>query len=421
MANDHNGCSRIFADWEGGNWCLLLPAPSSLGGTSTTAHATTDTEKNGERELTMAKPSEAKEDKEENMEEAILATKHDAGKKERRGTGKEQEEEVMHGIHPKTGAGSNHKNNNNVSTTVVKKKQKDTIENNTINDEDVHVAKKQQDDDDDDQKQKKKKKQTKEQRQQQGGGGSKRIAKRQEHHDDDRDTKKRKKKKKNNTTFRTTPTGVASTIAAMFGTVKDDDDINCTEAAAPVPLPAQQQHQQEQQQSELSLDDYIKTTHNKDQGVISPNDVLQMKGAAAQQTQHPGNIYFYSLCEEHFQEWYKYDKLVDQYGKKATYMENKNRVCVQIVRKFYAQPGGGIFRGFNLQPMPKQKVMEKVRARLRQIKKPKVVLPSFVGTNDVVFCSGATNHLFIGNAKLRSLLDDYEERYWYVQNETVTS
>ena len=145
----------------------MLPAPSSLGGTSATAHATTDTEKNGEREITMVKPSEAKEDKVENMEEAILATKHDAGKKERRGTGKEQEEEVMHGIHPRTGTGSNHKNHND-STTVVKKKQKDTTENNTINDEDVHVAKKQQDDDDDDQKQKKKKKQTKEQRQQQG-------------------------------------------------------------------------------------------------------------------------------------------------------------------------------------------------------------------------------------------------------------
>jgi hypothetical protein len=155
------------------------------------------------------------------------------------------------------------------------------------------------------------------------------------------------------------------------------------------------------------------TNKNKKASVIeiSENDVLTLRGAAAQQTQHPGNLFFYSLCEDRFNEYDKILTCTDRSNKLYEIQKKSRRIiCEDIVDTVINQPG--CFRMWNGSLMSTNQATTKTQERMRQIGKPKLVPPSNVSDNDVVFCAGATNHLFLGNAKLRSLMDEYETQYW---------
>jgi len=141
------------------------------------------------------------------------------------------------------------------------------------------------------------------------------------------------------------------------------------------------------------------------------NDVLSMKGAAAQQTQHPGNLFFNSLCEEQFPHYDSYSLQLEKNPKESRIEKLRRQILLDIIQAVKDQPGGACFRYPNGRMMQKCDVLRKAQDRMRQIKKPKLVPPSFVGPNDVVFAPGSTSHLFTGNAKLRSLLDEYEQGY----------
>lgn len=134
----------------------------------------------------------------------------------------------------------------------------------------------------------------------------------------------------------------------------------------------------------------------------SPMDVLTLKGAAAQQTTHPGNLFYYKLCEERFAEYDALDPV--------NMSDRRREICKDIV--FQVQQNGGIFRDLKGKPMKSTLTISKTQNRMRQIKRPKQVPPPKVGENDVVFKSGAANHLFPGNAKWRALVDNYHERYF---------
>ncbi|CAJ1962695.1 unnamed protein product [Cylindrotheca closterium] len=130
------------------------------------------------------------------------------------------------------------------------------------------------------------------------------------------------------------------------------------------------------------------------------NDVLTLKGAAAQQTTHPGNITYYKLCEQKYPE----------YAKEESSVVRRN-ICIEIVKKI-TNEHGGVFRKYNGAKMDAAAAVNKTMDRFRQIRKPKIVAPKSVGENDVVFKVGAANHLFPGNAKWRLLLDQHVHSYW---------
>ena len=128
-------------------------------------------------------------------------------------------------------------------------------------------------------------------------------------------------------------------------------------------------------------------------------DVLTLKGGAAQTTTHPGNLFYYQLCEDKFAE---YSALSDK--------EEKWQVAHTIVEKVHQN--GGIFRTRLGGPMELRDAVEKTENRFRQIAKPKVVASSKASPEDVVFQVGGSNHLYPGNAKWRALVDEYVQEYW---------
>ena len=128
----------------------------------------------------------------------------------------------------------------------------------------------------------------------------------------------------------------------------------------------------------------------------APEDVLALKGGAAQQTTHPGNLVFYKLCEERFAE---YKSLPEG-------CQKRRDICLGIIDRC------GTFRKRNLHPMKLADAIIKCQDRMRRISKPKVKIPFYVGENDVVFTVGGTNHLYPGNPKFRALCDEYFDRYW---------
>jgi hypothetical protein len=130
------------------------------------------------------------------------------------------------------------------------------------------------------------------------------------------------------------------------------------------------------------------------------NDVLYLKGAAAQQTTHPGNLNYYALCEKRFDEWAALD--CDD--------PERKRICTEIVK--IVSQRGGVFRKANGCPMDSKAAVEKTNSRFRQIAKPKLrIHTGMYGEHDVVFAKGARNHMYPGNAKWRSLLDGYAMSY----------
>ena len=128
-------------------------------------------------------------------------------------------------------------------------------------------------------------------------------------------------------------------------------------------------------------------------------DVLFLKGAAAQQTTHPGNLAYYALCEAKYE---KYAALPDNHPSRA-------QICKAIVDEVLR--GGGEFRSPTGGTMTHAAAMQKTKDRMRQIAKPKI-RPDHVNDNDVVFTRGANNHLYAGNAKWRTLLDHYVLDYY---------
>ena len=128
-------------------------------------------------------------------------------------------------------------------------------------------------------------------------------------------------------------------------------------------------------------------------------DVLFLKGAAAQQTTHPGNLAYYALCEAKFEE---YAALPDNHP-------SKTQICRDVVDEVLR--GGGKFKSPTGGTMTHAAAMQKTKDRMRQIAKPKI-RPDHVNDNDVVFTRGANNHLYEGNAKWRTLLDHYVLDYF---------
>lgn len=128
-------------------------------------------------------------------------------------------------------------------------------------------------------------------------------------------------------------------------------------------------------------------------------DVLFLKGAAAQQTTHPGNLAYYALCEAKYE---KYAALPDNHPSKA-------QICRDVVDEVLRS--GGKFRSPTGGTMTHAAAMQKTKDRMRQIAKPKI-RPDHVNDNDVVFTRGANNHLYAGNAKWRTLLDHFVTDYY---------
>mmetsp|Transcript_31863 Transcript_31863/g.54359 ORF Transcript_31863/g.54359 Transcript_31863/m.54359 type:complete len:594 (+) Transcript_31863:108-1889(+) len=140
---------------------------------------------------------------------------------------------------------------------------------------------------------------------------------------------------------------------------------------------------------------------NKGSSNDGSNDVIYARGAAAQTTTHPGNLYFYQLCEERHDEFAALDVKDTQ---------SRKKIMADIVDKI--MESGGKFRNQNGGVLPRRAAMEKTRDRLRQISKPKF-RPTGFGENDVVFCRGAALFLYPGNARWRDLVDGHARAYFY--------
>ena len=130
------------------------------------------------------------------------------------------------------------------------------------------------------------------------------------------------------------------------------------------------------------------------------NDVLYLKGAAAQQTVHPGNLNYYALCEQRFDEWSTLD--CDD--------PKRKQICKEIVKVILQR--GGVFHKPSGGALDVKAAVEKTNSRFRQIAKPKLrIHTGMYGENDVVFAKGARNHMYPGNAKWRTLLDGFAQSY----------
>lgn len=129
-------------------------------------------------------------------------------------------------------------------------------------------------------------------------------------------------------------------------------------------------------------------------------DVLYAKGAAAQTSTNPGNLLFYKLCEERYDEYTTLAKNNDPH---------RHVVAGEVVDAITAT--GGKFRKQTGGVMNRADAIKKTTDRFRQIAKPKL-RPTGFGDDDVVFAKGAANFLYQGNAKWRQLCDGYVLSYY---------
>ena len=181
---------------------------------------------------------------------------------------------------------------------------------------------------------------------------------------------------------------------------------------------------------------------------VHDHDVITLRGGAAQQTTHPGNLTLYKLCEERYAEWFEAldgspppsvgasksksdanDGAGSASGSgsgsgsgSSGAKQYRKGICLEIVRTIQKQ--GGTFRDGSGRTMSNWRAVVKTNDRMRQIAKPKVAPTKTVhgggdGTNtdinihmDVVFKPGGANHLYPGNAKWRFLMDGYCTRYF---------
>jgi len=114
---------------------------------------------------------------------------------------------------------------------------------------------------------------------------------------------------------------------------------------------------------------------------------------------NPGNLYFYQLCEEHYDEYMKLDP--DDQQRKV--------IALSIVDKIIAK--GGKFHAPSGAGLTKKAAVGKTQDRMRQISKPKL-RPSGFGEHDVVSARGAAIHLYPGNAKWHAVVDGYVLSYY---------
>mmetsp|Transcript_21571 Transcript_21571/g.46920 ORF Transcript_21571/g.46920 Transcript_21571/m.46920 type:complete len:535 (+) Transcript_21571:38-1642(+) len=131
----------------------------------------------------------------------------------------------------------------------------------------------------------------------------------------------------------------------------------------------------------------------------STKDVLYARGAAAQIITNPGNLYFYQLCEERYDEFTNFQAKDPQ----------RRIVAGKVVDSILAS--GGVFRKVSGGIMSRPKAIDKTRDRMRQIGKPKF-RPTGFGENDVVSVKGAAVHLYPGNAKWHALVDGFVLSYY---------
>ena len=141
---------------------------------------------------------------------------------------------------------------------------------------------------------------------------------------------------------------------------------------------------------------------------------------------NPGNLLYYRLCDEKFEEW------------SALKSNDRHRgvICRDIVETFLAT--GGVFRTKEGGVMDRSVAATKTKDRLRQIAKPKL-RPTGFGEEDVVFCPGeflafkrgygaslsfcasptnplndigAANFLYPGNLKFKKHCESLNKTYW---------
>ena len=184
---------------------------------------------------------------------------------------------------------------------------------------------------------------------------------------------------------------------------------------------------------------------------VHDHDVITLRGGAAQQTTHPGNLTLYKLCEERYAEWFEaldgspVGALKSKVGASKSKSgandgagsasvsvsgsgssgakQYRKGICLEIVRTIQKQ--GGTFRDGSGRTMSDERAVIKTHDRMRQIAKPKVAPPKTVHGGgdrnmntdininmDVVFKPGGANHLYPGNAKWRFLMDGYCTRYF---------
>ena len=146
---------------------------------------------------------------------------------------------------------------------------------------------------------------------------------------------------------------------------------------------------------------------------------------------NPGNLLFYDLCDERYEEWASV-KPMDR---------RKGAICLEIVDAFEAT--GGVFRSKTGEVLDRSAAKYKAKERLRHIGKPKL-RPVGFGEEDVVFAqgeisdstcrvlclrshypslthrsptierhlAGSATFLYPGNAKFKKMCDGYVLAYW---------
>ena len=175
---------------------------------------------------------------------------------------------------------------------------------------------------------------------------------------------------------------------------------NTTTATKPVQGSSEEEGQQQPSLKQQRRGRPKNTTSSSSRNRDNSNDVLTLKGAAAQQTTHRGNLNYYALCEERFDRWAALD--CDD--------PERKQICKEIVK--IVSERGGVFRKASGGAMDIRAAIDKTNARFRQIAKPKLrVHTGMYGENDVVFAKGARNHMYPGNPKWRRLLDGYALSY----------
>ena len=90
---------------------------------------------------------------------------------------------------------------------------------------------------------------------------------------------------------------------------------------------------------------------------------------------NPGNLLYYRLTNERFDEW----------SALKNHDPRKGAICGEIVDAFLAT--GGVFRSKTGVPLDRMAAENKTKDRLRQIAKPKL-RPTGFGEDDVVFATG---------------------------------
>jgi len=185
------------------------------------------------------------------------------------------------------------------------------------------------------------------------------------------------------------------------------------EKAKNKPKPTRKRRPKRQRENKQTDDREHEPNANDDAGTPPPSrrrgrpaapedvskDVIYAKGAAAQTMTNPGNLLYYRLCDERFEEW------------SALKSNDRQRgvICREIVDTFLAT--GGVFRNREGGVLDRAVAATKTKDRLRQIAKPKL-RPTGFGEDDVVFCPGAANFLYPGNLKFKKHCESLVLSYW---------